>query len=103
MPDRHKDYDALSDDDKATYASGPHAMQIETLERRIERRLSEFRQRITIVEEQMKHVVTTSEDNNKRLHKLERFFWVLIGIALANGAGIFALLQKAATVTPPVH
>lgn len=91
--------DALSNEDKATYASG-NAIAIEILERRIERRLAEFRTRLVIVEERMTNVLESSRDNNQKLRRLEIFFWILIGLGGGNFLALVSLLAKAAQMVP---
>ncbi len=94
MRDRDRDeHEALSNEDKAVYAS-QNAVAIEVLERRIERRLSEFRTRLTVVEERMLNMNEISKDNNARLRKLELFFYILIGLAGGNLVGLVTLLTK---------
>ena len=88
-------YRSLSDDDKAVYAETKASIAIEVLERRIERRLSEFRDRVNIVEATVKTMNETSKDNNARLRRLEIFFWVLIGLGGGNFIALVSLLEKA--------
>ncbi len=93
-------YKALSDEDKAIYAETRAAVAIEVLERRIERRLSEFRDRVNLVEAKMISMSETSKDSNARLRKLEIFFWILIGLGGGNFVALISLLQKATQLMP---
>lgn len=93
-------YEALSNEDKAIYAETKMAVAIEVLERRIERRLSEFRDRVNVVETKMNTMAETFKENNSRLRKLEIFFWILIGLGGGNFLALISLIQKAAQLAP---
>lgn len=51
-------------------------------------------ERVSLLEFRMKLIEGTSKDNNDRLKRIERIFWIGIGLLGGNLVGALAILEK---------